>query len=363
MTDADIDTIELESYLAEELDTGVIETAVLHDGLNLSIAISTEEAERAYVLRRPNKLRHTSLFNDLQTEYGLLQRLNDTGIPTPSPILFCDDESLIGDPFFVTTYLDGAAIRLGADLPERFRNDGARRRVATRLVDTLADIHSLDAERFEGICERRTPQEQVARTTERLDEATSVTGHDLPTLRSVGDWLQRNAPSASATTLVHGDFRPSNVLFAETDQPEVSGVLDWETAFLGDPLTELGYLLLRWRDDGDPTLSIDELEAKYPNEDTIAEVKAANENGLSPFTARPGSPSRRKLVARYEERTARPFANERFYRAHAAFGLATVWEDLHRHRTEAGTASNAKPVWVEYLAMVAHSIASGKFQL
>jgi aminoglycoside phosphotransferase (APT) family kinase protein len=193
-TTTDIDTAKLESYLSEELGREVAGTEVLHDGLNLSIAISTEEDGNMYVLRRPNKLRHTDLFNDLKQEYELMQRLEDTTIHTPTPVLFCDDESLIGGPFFVTTYLDGAAIRLGADLPERFQNVQSRGRVADLLIDTLADIHSLDVELFEDVCERQTPREQVARATERLDAARSVTGHELQMLRDVAEWLQQNAP-------------------------------------------------------------------------------------------------------------------------------------------------------------------------
>lgn len=356
-----IETAELEPFLSATLDTAIVDIEVLHDGLNLSVAISTED-ENVYVLRRPNKLRHTSLFNDLRRECRVLRRLEDTAIPAPRPVLFCDDESVIGDSFLLTTHLDGTAVRLGADLPERFQDAHSRSRAAGRLVDTLADIHSLDVERFADVCERQTPREEVARTTERLDEATAVTGHELPTLWIVAEWLRENVPSASATTLVHGDYRPSNVLFAGTERPEISGVLDWETAFLGDPLTELGYLLLRWRDEGDPTPPLDGLEARYPNEDGLEELREANRRGLSPFTAKPGSPSRRELVARYESETGIAFEHERFYRAHAAFGLATVWEDLHRHRMETEDGPSETPLWVEYVSLIAESIISGGFE-
>ena len=359
--DAAIDTAKLESYLSAELGMVVTGTEVLHEGLNLSIVVSTPDDQQAYVLRRPNKLRHTSYINDLEQEYEIMGRLEDAPIDAPAPVLFCDDESILGDQFFGMTYLDGTPVPLGSDLPERFRNASARRTVADCLVDTLAEIHSVDVEPFEGVCERTTPRQQVDRSIERLDEARSVTGRQLPLLGDVGDWLQQNAPSASKTTLVHGDYRPGNVLFAGGDQPEIAGVLDWETAMLGDPLTELGYLLLRWRDD-DPTPALDELEARYSNEDAIEHLREVNENGLAPFTARAGSPSRRELVARYEEKTGTSFEHERFYRALAAFMLATVWVDLHRHQVEAGLESNREP-YVDYVSMIADSIVSGEFEL
>lgn len=356
------DTAELESYLSGVLDEVVVETEVLHDGLNLTIGISTAEDEKAYILRRPKKLRHASHINELEQEYEVMQRLGDTALPAPEPVLFCDDDSVVGDPFFITTYLNGAAIPLGSDLPERFRNAKSRGRVANSLIDTLAEIHSLDVEPFESVCERRTPREQVVRATERLDAATRVTGRELPTLRAIADWLRRNAPSNPKTTLIHGDFRPGNTLFAGENRPEITGVLDWETAKLGDPRTELGYLLLRWRDANDPTPSLHELETRYSNEDAIQDLKAVNENGLSPLTAKPGSPSRRELVARYEDKTDIPFENERFHRAHAAFLLATVWMDLHRHQIEAGEASDWEP-YIDYMTMIADSIVNGEFRL
>lgn len=361
-TRIDISIPDLEGYLSERLDISISDTEVLHDGLNLVVAISTPEDGNAYVLRRPNKLRHTSLFNDLKQEYEILGRLRDTGIPAPFPVLFCDDVSVIGDSFVVTSYLDGATIPLGSDLPERFRNPQSRGRVAELLIDILSEIHSLDVEPFEAVCDRQSPREQVALATDRLEETTIVTGRDLPMLRGVADWLQRHAPSDSKSTLVHGDYRPGNVLVAGKDRPEITGVLDWETAMLGDPLTELGYLLLRWRDDNDPTPSLDELAARYPNEGPIQQLKVANDQGLSPFTSKPGSPTRRELVTRYEEQTDIPFENERFYRAHAAFMLATVWEDLHRHRVEIGAESDWEPR-IDYLTMMANSIIDGEFKL
>ncbi|NHN47962.1 phosphotransferase family protein [Halostella sp. JP-L12] len=364
MTDpeTDVDTAAFRSYLSRELEATVADAEGLHDGLNLSVAISTEDGGRAYVLRRPNKLRRTESFNDLREEYEVLRRLRDTAVDAPEPVLICDDESVLGDPFLVMTHLDGESVPLGSPLPERFRTPAARERVASLLIETLADLHSVDTEPFAAVCEQETAREQVERVTARLDAATAVTGRDPPRLRSVADWLERNAPSDSEMALVHGDYRPSNVLFADADRPVIAGVLDWETAFLGDPLTELGYLLLRWRDDGDPTPPLDELRARYSNDDVLRDLEETNERGLAPFTNRPGSPSRRELVARYEEATGVAFENDRFYRALAAFMLATVWEDLHRHQIEAGLESDWEP-YVDYMAMIADSIASGEFPL
>ncbi len=263
------DTTDLEAYLSAEPDHEVTGVEVLSDKLNLVAAVSTDGSDGAYVLRRPGELRDSYVFTELKQEYRLLERLGETTVPTPDPVLFCDDDSIIGDVFSLSTFLEGETIPWGSDLPERFRNERARERLVDRLVDTLAEIHSLDVEPFEDVCRRRTPRDEIAHATDRLDEATAATGLDLRTLQLVAEWLRENVPSNSRTALVHGDFRPSNVLFTGSDSPEISGVIDWETATLGDPLTELGYVLSDWRDEVDPALPLDDIEAKCPNEDVL----------------------------------------------------------------------------------------------
>ncbi|WP_435358956.1 phosphotransferase family protein [Haloarchaeobius sp. DFWS5] len=357
---ADIDTTRLESYLATEIDTAVVETTVLSDGLNLVLTVTTADGGVEYVVRQAKELRDTDVFNDLRDEYALLCELEDTPIPTQRPVLFCDDESVLGDEFFVTTYVPGEPFPRGSFLPERYQVPEAREHIATGLVDTLAEIHSLPVAQYEPHCSRWSPLKQVERATARLDATTDVTGREMPTLRAVGDWLRENAPTESVTSLVHGDYRAGNVLFAG-DQPEITAVLDWEAALVGDPLTELGYLLLDFRRDDDPRPSLDEIEAKYP-EDALTGVRELHRDGLSPFGSKPGSPTRRELVDRYEDRTGLTFDHEQFYRAHAAFLLASVWADLGRQEVEAGGESSYAPI-VDYMALVADSITSGEFPL
>lgn len=303
-SEGEIDAVALEAVLSSELDAAVTDTEVLHDGLNLSVAISTAEEGRAYVLRRPNKFRDRESFLDVEREYEVLRRLRDTAVPAPEPVALCEDESVLGGPALVMTHLEGEAIPLGDHLPERFRNESARETLAHRLVDALAELHSVDVGPFADVCERRPPREQVDRVAAQLDEAT---------------------------------------------------------AFLGDPLTELGYLLLRWRDDGDPTPSLDGIAARH-SEAALEGLRVVNERGLAPFTNEPGSPSRRELVARYEDATGLDYRNDRFYRALAAFVLATVWEDLHRYRVEAGEESGMEP-HVEYLSAIATSIVGGEVEV
>jgi aminoglycoside phosphotransferase (APT) family kinase protein len=355
-----VDVAELEAVLGTELDADVVDVSVLEAGVNRLFSISTADAEDAYVLRYPDKLRAASYMNAIDVEYAVMEHLQNTAVPAPDPVWFCADESVLGEPFFVMTALDGEVVPLGSDLPDRYGHPDARERIATDLVDALATIHATDVEPFRDVLQYVSAREQVERSIDRLDAATATTGRAASTMHELGDWLLANAPAdaGAPTSLVHGDYRPGNVLFAGDPMPELSGVLDWETAMIGDPLTELGYLLLRWRDDGDATPALDDIEARYDHEAELEALREDNERGLAPFTNEPGSPTRRELVARYETRTGFAFDDDRFYRAHAAFMLGTVWEDLHRQRVEAGEPSGYEP-HAEYVAELGTLVADG----
>ncbi|WP_410766028.1 phosphotransferase family protein [Haloferax sp. DFSO60] len=355
-----IDVSRLKSYLAGELGVEVTGVRLLDDKLNVMLAISTADEEDAFVLRRPNRLRYTNLFGDLRQEYETLQRLETTTIPTQTPVLFCEDESVLGEPFFVATYLDGETIPVGADLPERFQNPTAREQVATGFIDLLAELHSLDTGPFEDVCNHRSPRDQLARASDRLDEAASVTAHDFSSLRRIALWLRSNAPSKPKTTLVHGDFGPSNIVFTGESRPEFAAVIDWETAYLGDPLTELGYFCLYWRDDDDPALPLDDLEAKYAEKGGLDNVRDLDEYGFTPFSTKSGSPTRHELIDRYEQRSGIDFDHKRFYHAYSAFMLATVWADLDRHDVEAGSDAT-RGALIDYMSFVADAVIRGDF--
>ncbi|MFC6952833.1 phosphotransferase family protein [Halorubellus litoreus] len=370
LADLDVDAAALRAFLDAELpaDAGrVIDLDVLADGLNLVVAVSTASERDAFVVRSPRKFRDASYVNDVAAERRVLEHLASTDVPAPSVVASSDDEGLLGAPLLVQAYVDGDVVPLGSDLPERFRRPAARERVAHDLVDVLAAIHDVDVAPLADALDVVSPCEQVERSRARLDAATDATGLDVPALDAVGDWLHRHAPdgpgTASDGALVHGDYRPGNVLLAPGDDPAIAAVLDWETAMLGDPLTELGYLLLRWRDPGDPTPALAPIEARYPDcESEFEHLRRANERGFAPFTSKPGSPTRRELVARYETATGRAFADARFYVALAAFNLATVWTDLHHEAVAADEASDWPP-HIAYVARFAELVVDGELPL
>lgn len=353
------DAADLEAYLSDRLGETVTDTAVLHDGLNLVIRIATAESDDGYVLRQPNEMRKTDLFNDPRTEYEILRRLQDAAVPTAEPVLFCDDPSVFDGPFAVLTYVEGEEIPWEEDVPERFRDPDSRRRVGEGLVDALADLHSVEADRFEDVCDHLSVERAIESSVDRLDRATDVTGHEIPRLWEVAEWLRDNVPDESGTALIHGDYKPDNVFLAGETAPEVAAVADWETATLGDPLTDLGYFLFYWREADDPRSSLAHLVEKHGEGEPIREVRERDDHGFWTFTGLPGSPTRRELVDRYERRTGIEFEHHRFYRARAALSLAGVWEDLYRLQVEAGDVDPGWEPHIEYVGTIAREIIDG----
>jgi len=349
----DVDTTELEAFLAAELDAAVTGVEVIADGLNLVATVTTTASgdTPAYTLRSPRMLRESGLFVDLRAEYEVLERLASTPVPAPEPVRFLGGGPL-ERPFYVATYLPGEPFPWGDPLPEQFRTPDVRDGIATRVVETLAAVHGVDTRPFASVCPASSPLEQVEATTARLDAVTEATGHELAGLRAVADRLRERAPTDHERTLVHGDFRPGNLLFGAEGPPRVTGVLDWETVMLGDPLTELGYLLLDWREGTEwPDPSVLD---RHPDTPGMERVRELHRDGLTPFTTRAGSPSAAELVTRYESLTGRQFEHGGFHRALAAVGLATVWADIHRHGVVAGEQDpvEALPA-VEYVGRVA----------
>jgi aminoglycoside phosphotransferase (APT) family kinase protein len=121
-------------------------------------------------------------------------------------------------------------------------------------------------------------------------------------------------------------------------------------------------MLLRWRDEGDPTPPVEETAARHPDTDVTEELTGDDAPGVAPYTTRPGSPTRRELTERYETATGIPFEHDRFYRTLAAFDLAAIWENIYREQLGSDSAGQWEPS-IEYLLLVGESIACGDHTL
>lgn len=350
----------LTPYLRDVLNEPISDIDVLASGLNRIVRVSTDSVD--YIVRHPRKSREEAGFVDIATEHAILERLDPTSVPTPRPIHFCSDKSILGAPFSVTEAVPGEPLEWDSPFPPGHRSRDSRRRYGRILIDTLAELHALDPARFDGVCETVGPQTHVDRTIEQFQSATDRTGHEPIILRRVADWLQANVPDAEQAALTHGDYKPDNVFCEWTDEPRMTAVLDWETAKRRDPRTELGYLFFFWRDADDPSPSLEGIERRH-SAATISSVRDREQTGFWPFPKRPGAPSRLELAERWERKTGLSYDHDRFYRAFGAFMLATVWEGLYADGLENGEETGDWEGHIEYVGVLADAIIDGDFTL
>lgn len=306
------DTEPLREYLTSRLDLDrPIEFSPVETGRSNETIVVTDGTRKS-VLRKPPEGATSESAHDVLREYRVMDALQDTAVPVPETILSCSDTSVIGSEFYVMEYLDGDVIR--DSIPGEPLSKDERNRFSEVYADTLASIHTVDIESVgldslgspEGFTER-----QVSRWKKQLEWALQRTGRrgDLQELEAVGEWLEAKVPESPPQTLVHGDYKIDNVIFTRTPEIDISGVVDWEMGTYGDPLTDLGWLLIHWQDAGDP-------EPIFP------EVRPE-------FLEAEGYASRQELVARYERKSGIEFTNERFYRALATYKEAAACEVFH----------------------------------
>ena len=299
----------LRSYLADHLGSPD-EFSVSHhqEGhSNETLFVTWDDTE--LVIRRPPPGETADTAHDVLREYRIIDALQGTDVPVPPTVLACEDHDVIGSDFYVMERVEGDVIR--HEEPDRFADPAQRERLGGELVDTLAAIHEVDYEAV-GLGELGHPdgftERQVERWGKQIDWAAGTTAErrEVPELDRIGQWLEANIPEEYPHTLVHGDYKLDNVLFGPGTPPEIDGVFDWELSTLGDPFTDLGWMLSFWYDTGDPEPAIDEL---YPT-----------------FMAREGYPTREQLVTRYEDATGYTFEHDRFYRTLAVYKMAALGE-------------------------------------
>jgi len=318
-----VDEAALRSYLADRL--GPVEAFAVerHGEGHSNETLFVQWGGRELVIRRPPPGETAETAHDVLREYHVMDALQETPVPVPPTLLACEDDSVIGSEFYVMERVHGDVLREAE--PEHFADPQIREQVGLRLVDGLAAIHQTDPEAV-GLGEFGHPEgyteRQVRRWGAQLDWAfeRTETVREVPELGEIGDWLEANVPPTHPHTLVHGDYKLDNVLFRPGTPVEIGAILDWEMATLGDPRADLGWLLVYWRDAGDPEFE----EARQ----------------APPFTANPGYPTRRELVDRWESVTGLSFEHERFYRVLAVYKLAGLGEMFFRRHLE-GNADDA----------------------
>ena len=197
-----------------------------------------------YVLRRPPRGPLLPTAHDVAREYRFLNALHGTAARVPRPVVLCEDAAIIGAPFYVMERQHGVVIR--AELPAPLDTLADRRRIGEEMIDALAEMHSVDwaAAGLQGKSEG-----YIARQLKRWQSQADLTVgkvRELPGLAEVSAWLANNCPATGDSTVVHGDYKLDNVMFASDAPARLIAIFDWEMATIGDPLADLGWLLHTW---------------------------------------------------------------------------------------------------------------------
>jgi aminoglycoside phosphotransferase (APT) family kinase protein len=263
--------------------------------------------EREIVLRRPPFGSKVKTAHDMGREVRVLSKLHAAYPAAPEVLFFCDDLSILGAPFYLMEPIRGIIIRRDPPAGLPFPAETARR-LSESFVDNLVRLHSLDYAAI-GLGDLGKPQgyleRQVRGWTERYYGSQS---HELPEVERISTWLKDHMPMTSEAVLIHNDYKYDNLVLDPSNITRISGVLDWEMATVGDPLSDLGTSLAYWVDPQDP----EELQKLR----------------WCPSTY-PGSMTRAQIVERYARLTGRDVSQMVFYLAFARLKLAVIVQQIY----------------------------------
>ncbi|MDX6698442.1 MAG: hypothetical protein QOE65_1839 [Solirubrobacteraceae bacterium] len=311
----------LEAYLdAQGLGSGPVEAETVGEGhSNITYVIRRHGGE--WVLRRPPRPPLPPSAHDVLREARLLSAVQEADVRTPRVLAACDDESVIGAPFYVMEKVEGDVIT-GA-IPERLDAPDQRARIGEELIDALVEIHAVDWQSagLEGYGKPTGYLDRQVRRFSGLWEHNAT--RRVPEVEAATDWLRENLPESPPATIVHGDYRLGNTMFGPGTPARLVAIFDWELATIGDPLADLGYLTATYAQPGD--------DAQPAGTTPIA--------ALSGVTTAEGFPSRDDLIARYEERSGRSMSNLAWYQTLALWKSAVFLEGSYK-RLLAGTTDD-----------------------
>ncbi len=268
---------------------------------NLTYAVS-DGAGRRWALRRPPLGKRLGSAHDMGREQRVVSALATTAVPVPPIAGFCEDELVNEAPFYVMDFVDGPVLRSLQDADPYSAEE--RRSIGERVVDTLITIHAVDPDAA-GLGELGKKSGYVARNLRRwLGQWEKSKTRELPLVGEVHDRLAARIPEQGPATIVHGDYRLDNMILDPS--LEVAAVVDWELCTLGDPLADLGLLLVYWAEEGDELVPL-----------------------FEPATMAPGFIDREQVKAGYAAGSGRDLSGIDFYVALGYWKLAIILEGVY----------------------------------
>ncbi len=306
---------------SQGLGSGAVSAERVGEG-HSNVTYLIRRGDDRMVLRRPPRPPLPPSAHDVLREARLLTALQGTAARAPAVLATCDDESILGVPFYVMEEIRGSVIT--GTVPDALDTPAHRAGIGEQLVDALAEIHAVDwrAAGLEGFGKPTGYLERQLRRFNGLWEHNKT--REFEAVSEVAAWLAENMPESPESTIVHGDYRLGNVMVGDDAPPRVVSVFDWELSTIGDPLADVGYLTVTWAQADDP-------------EDLAF-------GALSAATRKEGFPTREQLIERYESQTGRSVGALDWYQALAIWKAAVFMEGNYKAYVEGRSGD-------EYLAM------------
>jgi aminoglycoside phosphotransferase (APT) family kinase protein len=304
----ELDLARLAPYLREQLKVPDAEVQVAqfpggHSNLTYLVTVGGKE----YALRRPPFGSKVKSAHDMGREVRVLSKLSSLTSRAPRPILYCEDESILGAKFYLMERVRGVILRkqppAGLALDEKTCAG-----LCDSFTSALVELHGVDYAAC-GLSDFGKPEGYVERQVSGwgkryLDAQTD----EIPEMATVGKWLGENLPPPEAASIVHNDFKFDNLVLDPSDVTKIIAILDWEMATLGDPLMDLGTALCYWVEAGDPD-----------------DVKMF---GFGP-TMLAGMATRRQIVEAYGKKSGRDLSRIGFYFTFGLWKTAVVAQQIY----------------------------------
>lgn len=297
---------QLSAYLSQHIDgLAAVDTVKQFPSGFSNLTYLLVAGSRELVLRRPPVGANIKSAHDMSREYRMLSALFGTSVKVPKPLVYCEDEAVIGAPFYVMERIQGVILRnkvpAGVDLGEAVMG-----RIADTFVDQFVKLHQFDYQAA-GLGDIGRPDGYVRRQVSGWQKRYfAAKTDDLPKVEAAARWLGEFQPGESGLALVHNDYKYDNLVLDPKDLGQILAILDWEMATVGDPLMDLGTSLGYWAEPADgPELA---------------------QFGL---TTRPGNPNREALVAQYEKMSGKRVANPVFYYVFGLFKIGVIAQQIY----------------------------------
>ncbi|PPA69291.1 phosphotransferase family protein [Jeotgalibacillus proteolyticus] len=287
-----------------------------HSNLTYQLKIDDWEA----VLRRPPLGPVAPKAHDMKREHRILSEISPLFSQAPKPLLFSEDESIVGSPFFLMERKHG--IVLDTSFPEGIEaTEELCSKLSHLMVDRLVELHSIDYKKT-GLTEISSPagfmERQVHGWIGRYERAKT---DEIKEAEALKKWLSTNLPKSQPPVIIHYDYKLNNAMFSE-DLTAMVGLFDWEMSTVGDPLADLGAAMSYWMQEDDPAL-------------------LKNGLGKPSLTIQKGFLTRRAFIESYAKKSGRDVSDIGFYLTFAYFKLAVICQQIY-YRYKKGQTNDAR---------------------